>query len=363
MTLDETTEIIAFGMTEGVGPSTARKLLQQFGSVHDVLSASGVRLRQLGFSEKLINGLKDKTVRALARKEAEHLLNAGGRAVVIGQPGYPSRLSGCPDAPVVLFIKGLPDLDAPRMVSIVGTRRATHYGQEVCRALVQELAIYKVSIVSGLAFGIDIVAHRAALDQGLPTVACLAHGLDRIYPKEHYRDALAMLDAGGWVSEFAHGTAPSREHFPSRNRVIAGLSDCTVVIESDRKGGSIITARLAASYHREVFAIPGDIRNTLSNGCHMLIRRLEAQLITHGSQIARELGWEREMEQLQLRMPIGLEPDQALVAEVLQQRGPTHLDELGFYCAELGSRLSFTLLQMELLGIVKHLPGQRYSLS
>lgn len=363
MTIDETTEIIAFASADGVGPSTAKKLLQHFETVSGVFAASTHALRRHGFTDRLISGLKDKTIHAMARLEAEKLADLDGRIAVLGQMGYPSRLARCADAPVVIYIKGVPDLDALRMISIVGTRRASNYGLEMCRTLVSELAVYNVSIVSGLAFGIDIAAHRAAIQENLPTIACLAHGIDRIYPHQHYRDAIEMCNAGGWVTEFQLGTRPSREHFPSRNRIIAGLSDATIVIESDRQGGSIITARLASSYHRDVFAVPGDVRNEMSGGCHMLIRGLEAQLVTHGGQIARELGWERVEQHIQMRLPLELEPDQMQVVEVLREKGPTHLDELGFYCSPLGSKLSFVLLQMEMLGVIKHLPGQRYALS
>jgi DNA processing protein len=363
MTLDETTEIIAFAKADGVGPSTAKKLLQHFETVSGVFGASAHALRRHGFSDRLIAGIKDKTLHTHARLEAERLEEMDGRIALLGQVGYPARLARCPDAPVVIFIKGVPDLDAMRMVSIVGTRRASSYGLEMCRALVKELSVYNVSVVSGLAFGIDIAAHRAAMEENIPTIACLAHGIDRIYPHQHYRDAVEMCKSGGWVTEFQSGTRPSREHFPSRNRVIAGLTDCTIVVESDRQGGSIITARLAASYHRDVFAVPGDIRNPMSGGCHMLIRGLEAQLATHGAQIARDLGWERVEQNIQMRLPLALEPEQMQVVEVLREKGATHLDELGFYCSPLGSRLSFVLLQMEMLGVIKHLPGQRYALS
>lgn len=358
--------VIAFGMVDGIGPATARRLLSLYKHPEELFDTSPAELMAIpGISAKVISALLDKRTIPFALDEAEKLIDTGGTVTYLGGYGYPDRLAQCTDPPVVLFQKGNVDLNKPRIVSIVGTRRITDYGKRVCKWIISELEKYNVIVVSGLAFGVDIHAHRAALAANVPTVACLAHGLDRIYPSVHFKDVQRMVnEGGGIVTEFRCGIKPKRENFPSRNRIIAGLADATIVVESGPKGGSMITAGIASSYNREVFAVPGPLFSEASEGCNSLIRNMKAQILTRVTQIAEELGWkESEVEAKQLALRLELPEDQRLVCEVLQEHGARHVDLLKAELEDRVNALSSVLLQMELAGIIHHLPGQRFALS
>jgi DNA processing protein len=353
---------------EGIGPAITRKLLERFGVAREVLAADDEQLRALGLHAAALSDLRDESLRAQARRDVERTLELGGRLVVPGDADYPLRLLRCSDAPVVLFAVGMPELNTARTVAVVGTRQVTPYGRACCEQIVAELAPYGVTVISGLAYGVDIVAHRAALAHGLPTVACLAHGIHRVYPNEHRKEAFAMLEQkGGWLTEFPPGVQPVRNNFPERNRIIAGLSDATVVIESGTKGGSMITARIASSYHREVFAVPGPITSATSAGCNALIRNLEAILLSHGVQVARELGWEKTTRpDKQLGLLLDLSEPERFVCDRLTLDGARHVDVLRADLHEAGFdevNLAALLINLEMQGLIRQLPGQRFRLA
>jgi DNA processing protein len=360
-------DAVSLGRADGIGPATARRLIRHYGSATDARKAPVKEHKALGLTDKVIQALRDPAHHTLCKHEVQRALDLGARVVTLGDLDYPRRLAECTDAPVALYVMGNPELNPPRSVAMVGTRQVSAYGKEMCDRIVRELQPYGATVISGLAYGVDIHAHRAALQHGLPTVACLAHGLHRIYPNEHVREAREMVEnGGGWITEFAPGVQPVRTNFPERNRIIAGLADATVVVESGEKGGSMITARLAASYHREVFAVPGMVTSKQSGGCNVLIRRLEAVLLTDGAQLARELGWENgKGKPRQLALLHDLSDEERCVVNALSANGIRHVDVMLSDLEQAGfnqASLPVLVFNLEMQGIIRQLPGKRYSL-
>lgn len=308
------------------------------------------------------------TVLPRAEKEVEFVRKYNINALYYLDADYPSRLKHCDDGPVMLYTKGTVDLSAQRLVSIVGTRNATPYGKKITEKLVEELAEQDIPVVSGLAYGIDICAHRAAIKNKLATVAVLAHGLDRIYPGTHRSAAEAMTQNGALVTEFMSESNPDRENFPKRNRIIAGLTDVTVVIESKRKGGSLITADIANSYSRDVMAIPGRVDAEASEGCHFLIRTDRARLITCANDLLYYMGWEEKAKPktswtIQPELFKSLSPDEATLVKVLKDKGQLSIDLLALEAKLTTSNVATSLLSLEFSGVVRSLPGKMYELA
>jgi DNA processing protein len=280
---------------------------------------------------------------------------------------YPKRLKNCGDAPILLFSKGNANLNMQHVVSIVGTRNATEYGKHLCRELVEELKQYNVLIVSGLALGIDVAAHKECLKQDMPTVGVLGHGLDRMYPSQNRLTAEKMIENGGLLSEYPSGTIPDRENFPQRNRIVAGMADATVVIEAGIKGGALITAEIANSYNRDVFAFPGRVGDDYSEGCNFLIRNNKAALLTCVADLAYSLGWEKAdnlKPAEQFMLPIDLSRDEQLIFDILKQsNAPVAIDDLTIKADLPTSLLAMNLLNMEMQGYIRSLPGKTYCIS
>jgi DNA processing protein len=259
------------------------------------------------------------------------------------------------------------DLNPRHVISIVGTRNATDYGRHLCHQLVEELQQYNTLIVSGLAHGIDVAAHKESLKFNLPTVGVLGHGLDRLYPYQNRGTADKMLEHGGLLTEFPSGTLPDRENFPQRNRIVAGISDATVVIEASIKGGALITAEIANSYNRDVFAFPGRVDDEFSEGCNFLIRNNKAALLTCAADLAYSLGWEstdgtKPVEQLTL--PIDLSADERIIFDIIHQhKAPLAIDDLTIKTNMPMSQLAMNLLNMEMHGFIRSLPGKTYCLN
>jgi DNA processing protein len=278
---------------------------------------------------------------------------------------YPERLKHCIDSPVMMYYKGTADLNAHRIVSIVGTRRATTYGKECCQSMVMDLSGYKILIISGLAYGIDSCSHKSALDNGLMTVGILAHGLDIIYPAINRSLAERMLDQGGLLTEFMSETQPDRENFPKRNRIIAGMSDAVVVIEAGKKGGALITAGIANSYNRDVFAVPGRIYDPLSEGCNHLIKTNQAALIQSAADIIYIMGWQDQNKNMAISQPTlfhELSNDEERIVKMLELHGESSIDLLCINTELTMSKVSAVLLDLEFKGIVKCLPGKMFRL-
>ncbi len=351
---------IAMSLIQGIGPAYAKKALEHFGTLELFFKAKKKDLEVIpGISRTVIDSFLYDGVKDRAKLAYEALQREGARVFFIADQDYPFRLSWCNDAPVVLFGKGKCDLNVPRLVSVVGMRQVSQEGRELCEELINDLQGCDVTVVSGLAYGVDILAHRACLKRGIPTVACLAHGLDRIYPNVHQREARQMLEEGGLLSEYFPGVMPDRNFFPRRNRIIAGLSDATLVVESGIKGGSMITARLAHGYNRDVFAFPGSLRSKNKEGCNFLIRSMQAQLVRCAADLMETMTWKSvESEAVQLRIDLD-ENEQALLTCLLPGEA-IHIDELSYKMKMKQGALSALLLQMEMKGLIKARPGKHY---
>lgn len=276
---------------------------------------------------------------------------------------YPYRLAQCVDAPILLFGKGNLQVNPKHVLSIVGTRMPTERGKDLCHKLITDLShiVPDLTIVSGLAYGIDVAAHRAALDAGIPTIIIPAHGLDRIYPAVHREVAVRALENGGILTEYTCGTEPERYNFVARNRIIAGMSDAVVVIESKEKGGSLITAQMALDYNRDVFALPGRIEDATSAGCNALIKKQQAQLITCAEDIVSAMQWQTEHQPVQTSIPVftcDLNETQQAILQLLQgAEDGLHVNQLVLEMQKPYNEISSELVMMELQDVVKSLPG------
>jgi len=278
---------------------------------------------------------------------------------------YPLRLKQCDDGPVMLYYRGNANLNTQRIIGIVGTRNATAYGRKMTEELVQGLKDTGALIISGLAFGIDINAHRAALDNGLDTIGVVAHGHDMLYPAEHANTAKKMLEQGGVLTEFMSNTQPNKENFPKRNRIIAGLSDAVAVIESKESGGALITAEIAFSYSREVLAYPGKADDTISRGCNNLIQRNKAYLVQSSNDVIEYLGWKDKVESKKAQPELfhDLSSEEAAIVNAIKTQGvPMYIDDIAIHSKLTPGNLSAHLLSLEFAGILKSLPGKMYSL-
>jgi DNA processing protein len=277
---------------------------------------------------------------------------------------YPARLRQCADSPLMLYFKGETGLFEKRMLAIVGTRKATSYGKRVCQEIVEGFSSDNVVIISGMAYGIDSCAHRKALSCGLETIGVLGHGLDKIYPNENRNMAARMIGQGGLLTEFLSKSQPDRENFPKRNRIIAGLSDAVVVVESARKGGAIITAEIAQSYNRDVFAVPGRTSDDFSDGCHLLIRRNIAALTRSADDIRYSMGWlsqarKRENHQELLKK---YDPNEQIILRIIMEKGRAPIDDLVLTSGLGASKTASILLKLEFEGVIAGLPGKLYEL-
>jgi DNA processing protein len=287
----------------------------------------------------------------------------GIQLVVEGEPLYPRRLLHCPDAPLLLFLRGNGSLNAGRTVSIVGTRSPSPYGRDWLAGFLKDLTAYRPVIVSGLAYGIDTAAHREALACGLQTFGVLAHGLDRIYPPANQGLAREMTQSGGLLSEYLSGTPPDAQNFPRRNRIVAALSDVVVVVETGERGGSMITADIANGYHREVMALPGRVCDAKSQGCNLLLRENRAHLVSEAEDLVRLLNWDlesRPRRRMQTRLFEELDTGESSVLEAISAHEGIHIDELCRITGIRGTEAASALLGLEMKGLVETMPGKRY---
>ncbi len=309
----------------------------------------------------------------IPRAEEELAFAQSGRVQCIhyNDEAYPARLRECPDAPLIIYYRGTTDLNARHILSMVGTRKITEYGKDICRQFIKELKSLcpDTVIVSGLAYGVDINCHRAALQNGMPTLAVLAHGLDQIYPRHHRDTAVKMISQGGLLTEFMSRTNPDKKNFVQRNRIVAGISDATVVVESAAKGGSLITADLAETYHRDVFAFPGRCSDVYSEGCNNLIRQNHAALITSAEAFVETMGWETaQARQEQLAKGVQqeffpeLNEQEQMIVRTLQNVDDMPINILSVNTNIPIGTLSSLLFTLEMKGVVKMLNGSKYRL-
>lgn len=311
--------------------------------------------------------LQNKEALEKAQQEMDFIQKHNIQTIFYFDDAYPQRLKNCSDAPILLYYKGNAALNNTHIVSIVGTRNATPYGKQICEQLVKELQPYNVLIVSGLAYGIDHAAHAACVKNQVPTIGVLGHGLDRIYPPEHRNLAKKMLANGGLLTEFTSTAKPDSKNFPKRNRIIAGMTDATIVVETGNKGGSIITAYLAQSYNREVFAFPGRIHEPYSMGCNQLIKKNVAKLIESSEDIAYHLGWDEtdvvSTKPLQRELFIELSESETVLVDLLKQTPKgLSIDKICSESSMTQNAVASCLLQLEMKNLVETMPGKRYRL-
>ena len=367
---EEVLHCLALQQMPGIGLVSARVLYDVFGNAIDVFTHKDELIHYTQHTQrKLIKQLENAEVFRRAERELQFAQKNGIEAICIGDRRYPSRLRECPDAPLVLFFKGAANLNALRIVSLVGTRKSTDYGRQLCNDFIRDLKALcpEVLIVSGLAYGIDIAAHRAALDNQLPTVGVLAHGLDRIYPSVHRNTAIEMLEQGGLLTEYMSETNPDRPFFVQRNRIVAGMADATIVVESASKGGALITAGLATDYHRDCFAFPGRINEPYSQGCNALIRDNKAALITSAEDFVKAMSWDispnnRQTPQaIQRQLFLDLTPEEEVLVSVLRpHRDGLQINTLVVEADIPINRASALLFELEMKGVVKALAGGVY---
>ena len=358
---------LALSLAHGISRVAAKQLIEMIGSAADVFRfRRELTERCPGISPHVLKALDDAEAIRRAEQELAFACNRGIRCLTLLDEDYPSRLRECDDAPVALFYKGTANLNAPHALSMVGTRRATDYGTRLCATFLRDLkeCCPDVLVVSGLAYGIDIHAHREALANGLPTVAVLAHGLDRIYPYVHRKTAIDMLENGGLLTEFVTGTNPDKRNFVCRNRIVAGMTDATLVVESAAKGGSLITAELAESYHRDCFAFPGRLNDACSEGCNRLISTNRAALLLSAGEFVKAMGWETQAKAQGIQRSLfpDLTEEEQRVASLLRERGNLHINTLVVATDTPVQRMSTLLLEMEMKGIVRLLAGGMYQL-
>ena len=356
---------IALGMIPGVGDITARKLVSYTGSVEAVFKESYRSLTRIpGVGEQLAKAVAGREYLAEAAREAEFVEKHGIKVFFYLDDDYPFRLRQCEDSPVTFYFRGKADLNSPFILSIVGTRNATQRGREICQKIVAGLSVHFPSliIISGLAYGIDIAAHKAALANGLPTVAVLGHGLKTIYPSIHSGVAKSILENGGQLTDFSSDTLPERNNFIRRNRIIAGISDATLIVESGLRGGALITADIAASYNRDVMAVPGRPGDEWSAGCNALIRCNKAALVEGHEDIEYLLGWKPAAlaAPVQTVLFSGMTDSERKIYEALKTEGDMTVDLLTRMLDMPVNKLSTILLQMELAGLITPCPGSVY---
>lgn len=365
MTTSELLYTLALLQVEGVGDIVAKKLIHHCGSAEKVFAAPKSQLLAIdGIGEVLVRNLQNKTVFQRAESELAFIEKEQLDYTYYQDETYPERLKHCVDGPTVLFQSGNIHLQQQKIISIVGTRQITNYGIDFTRKLIEDLAPLHPVIVSGFAYGVDIVAHQAALDCGLQTIGVLAHGLNQIYPKAHKKYLRKMEENGGFLTEFWSSSSPERENFVKRNRIVAGISEATVVIESAEKGGSLITANLANDYNRDVFAVPGRTTDKYSQGCNLLIKTQRANLLTSAADLLYMLNWELEPaaqnKPIQKQLFITLEPEEQHIYEYLQKNGKELLDIIALECNLPIHKISSLLLGMELKGVIRPLPGKLF---
>jgi len=352
---------VALSLIPGIGPATIRQLISYCGSVDKIFNTSLSRLRAIpGIGPKTAEIIKSTDRFDLAKEQLNIAKMAGVSMHFLTNKSFPFRLKALDDAPIVLYTKGRKAYDNPRTVGIVGTRRASEYGRRVVRRLLTQLKPYQPTIISGLAYGIDISAHRESLKLGLPTVGVLANGLDYVYPEVHSQTAAEMLEQGGLVSELKFGTKPEMFYFPSRNRIIAGLSDVLVIIEARKKGGALITLDFMKKYRKPSMAVPGPIDAATSYGCNQLLKDNKAFTITEGNDIVKLLDWDLEASKSKYKSgPVNSAEKRIL--EVLEKNSSgVHIDELCWRTQIPINKMGSHLLSLEFSGRIKPIPGKRF---
>ena len=357
---------IALTLVPNIGDIRAKALIETFGDAESIFKTPKKHLEAIdGIGTIAANSIKSFKDFKVCEDEIKFVEKNKITTLFISDNEYPQRLLNCYDSPTLLYYKGNADLNTNKIISVVGTRNNSHYGKTVCDNLIQELADQNVLVISGLAFGIDSIAHKASLKNNLKTVGVVAHGLDKIYPAQNKSLAKDMLSQGGLLTDFMSGTNPDRQNFPRRNRIVAGICDALIVIESSKKGGSLITAELANSYNKDVFAIPGRVNDLRSEGCNYLIKNNKSLLITCADDLLHIMNWKDEPKKVkkQRELFIELTPDEKIITDILAQQESIQIDQLYFKSGLSSSAVANALLMLEMQGVVSMLPGKVFKLS
>ena len=355
---------LALQRTPNLGDTSAKKLLHHVGSAEGIFKEKPSNLLKIhGIGGFKVKQLQQKNLLDLAREELHFITSENISYRYFKDARYPENLKHCMDGPILFFQRGNIDLENKKIISIVGTRKITTYGISFCEKLVAELAPFNPVIVSGFAYGIDICAHKSAIANGLQNIACLAHGMNRIYPKAHQKYMPKVAQNGGFVSEFWSSDTFSRNNFLKRNRIIAGMSQATIVIESAAKGGSLVTADIANSYSRDVFAVPGRATDSQSQGCNMLIKTHQASIITSAADLVYQLGW--DLDQIQKPPPTPevlttLNEQEKILFDFLKDKDKVVLDAIAIGCKMPTYKVAQLLLKLEMKALVRPLPGKLF---
>jgi len=357
---------LALQRVPNLGDNSVKKLIRHIGSAEGIFKEKKSNLLKIdGIGSFRLKELNEKSLLNEAEEELIYIEKNEITVTYFQEKGYPERLKHCLDGPVLIFQKGNIDLQNKKIISIVGARKITSYGNMMCEKLIGELAPLRPVIISGFAYGVDITAHKVAIDNGLQTIGCLAHGLNQIYPKVHKKYVSKVEENGGFITEFWSTDNFDRKNFLKRNRIIAGISEATIVIESAEKGGSLVTADIANSYNREVFAVPGRTTDSQSEGCNNLIKSQQAHLLTNAADLIYMLGWELDEKQKkpqQTQLFVELTEEEKKVYRFLKENDKEMLDVIALHCKIPTFKAASMLLNMELKGAVRPLPGKLFQI-
>ncbi|MDR2083794.1 MAG: DNA-processing protein DprA [Bacteroidales bacterium] len=363
---EETLYTIAVTLLPNVGAINGKRLISHCGCAKDVFKEKKNSLLKIqGISNGIIDGMNNKEIFFRAEREMRFMEKNSVRAISYFDSNYPVRLKRCIDSPVILYVRGniLPEKE--RMLTVVGTRNASDYGNRICEKIIFEISDYDIGIISGLAYGIDTEAHRNSLKYGLDTFAVLGHGLQTVYPAKNLNLARNIESYGSLISEFISETKPDRENFPQRNRIIAGLCDAVLIIEAAEKGGALITVEIAGSYNKDVFAVPGRVNDKYSTGCNKLIKNQQACMILSGSDIIENMNWDNKISKrvIQQNLFYELNEIQNEIVEFMRNNSSgCDIDNISDKLNIPIGRLSCELLDLELKGVLHCLPGKVYKM-
>lgn len=362
----ELLHLIALSLVPNIGDIHTKTLLQHFGSAEKIFTSRKTELEKIpGIGSVRASAIRHFRNFERAEKEIRFLEKYKISALYCNDETYPKRLIHCYDAPPLLYFKGKTDLNGSRILSIVGTRAPSDYGRDWLKNLLQDLAQFEPLIISGLAYGIDTLAHKQALKNGMHTVGVLAHGLDRIYPSINQMMARQMVEQGGLLTDFISGTPPDAQNFPRRNRIVAGIADAVIVVETGVKGGSMITADIANSYNKDVLALPGRITDIKSSGCNQLIKENKAQLITSAEDIVALLNWDQTITippKSQRELFPALSAHEQKILELISREESVSIEMIHQLSGFKSSDNASALLNLELLNLIRVLPGKRFQL-
>ncbi|MBI1838419.1 MAG: DNA-protecting protein DprA [Flavobacteriia bacterium] len=355
---------IALTLLKGIGPKKAKLLLAKLDSIESIFSESlNYIAKQTGIGIQVLKQMDRASAIEKAKIYADYLKKNEIKSHFYLDKTYPRRLKQCDDAPLLLFSKGDMDLNTSKVVSVVGTRNATEYGRSVCEELIKGFVGKEIVVISGMAYGVDICIHQLCVKNNIQTIGVLGHGLDRLYPSIHKNIANRMLENGGLLTEFLPGTKPDKENFPMRNRIVAGMADATIVIESKDSGGSLITAELANEYSRDVFAFPGNVGQIYSKGCNQLIASQKAHLITDSTDFLKLMHWEEEIvNPIQTQLFQDFTKEEKMVLDLLSSENELNIDIISIKTVIPISKTNVLMFNLEMKGAVKALPGRMYKL-